>query len=109
PRRRSALRRRRPAYPAGAERPVVATAAPTPAAGVHRRRFLPRAEAPAAATLGGVVIVLLVLAAILAPVIAPHSPNAIDLGNTLAPSSGSYPFGRDSAGRDILSRLIFGA
>jgi peptide/nickel transport system permease protein len=86
----------------------MAAAAPTTDSIVHRRRFLPRAETPYAAIGGGVVIALLVVVAIFAPLIAPHSPNAIDLGNTLAGASKSYPFGRDSAGRDILSRLIYG-
>ena len=69
---------------------------------VYRRRFLPRAQAPAAAIAGGIVILLLVVVAIFAPLIAPYDPNAIDLGNTLAGSSPEHLLGTDASGRDIL-------
>ena len=75
---------------------------------VHRRRWIPRAHAPAAAVAGGVVIAVLVLVAVFAPLIAPYDPNAVDLGNTLAPPSSEHLLGTDASGRDILSRLIFG-
>jgi peptide/nickel transport system permease protein len=55
------------------------------------------------------VIVLLVLVAVLAPLIAPDDPNRVDLSNTLASPSGGHPLGTDASGRDILSRLFFGA
>ena len=84
---------------------LMATAAPA----LHRRRFIPRVDAPAATVVAGAVIVLLVLVAILAPLIAPDDPNKVDLSNTLASPSGGHPLGTDGSGRDILSRLIFGA
>jgi peptide/nickel transport system permease protein len=82
----------------------------TPAAlpGVHRRRIFPRIDAPAAAIVGGVVILVLVLVALLAPLVAPHDPNEISLAQTLHGASASHPLGQDSSGRDILSRLFFG-
>lgn len=49
------------------------------------------------------------LAALLAPVLAPHDPNATDLGNTFAGPSASHWLGTDSLGRDLVSRLIWGA
>jgi peptide/nickel transport system permease protein len=53
-----------------------------------------------------VVIVLFVLAAILAPWLAPHDPNfQYDSGL----SATGAPLGADTAGRDVLSRLLFGA
>ena len=61
---------------------------------------------------GGIVLGLIVLVAILAPWIAPY-PN--DAGNAthpfqvLAPPSSSHPFGTDLVGRDLLSRVMFGA
>lgn len=56
-----------------------------------------------------VVLGLLVVLAVLAPLIAPHDPNGVDLSATLSGSSGEHPLGADQSGRDILSRLIFGA
>ncbi|WP_406065146.1 ABC transporter permease [Streptomyces sp. NBC_01077] len=50
-----------------------------------------------------------VLAALLAPWLAPHDPNAVDLGAALAGPSAEHPFGVDAAGRDTLSRLLLGA
>lgn len=72
-----------------------------------RRSLLPR-RLPRLHIIAGVVIAVLVLAAILAPLIAPHSPNEIDLVDSLAGPSGAHPLGQDGSGRDILSRLIFG-
>ena len=57
----------------------------------------------------GTVLVLLVLAALAAPLIAPYPP---DQGNILianAPVSSAHLLGTDAVGRDILSRLIYGA
>ncbi|MCX4750076.1 ABC transporter permease [Kitasatospora sp. NBC_01287] len=53
--------------------------------------------------------VLVVLAALLAPWIAPGDPNSVDLGNLLAGPSADHLLGVDSAGRDTLSRLLLGA
>ncbi|MGQ0549750.1 MAG: ABC transporter permease [Armatimonadota bacterium] len=44
-----------------------------------------------------------------APSLAPHPPEAIDLLNQFAPRSRDHPLGTDENGRDIVSRLIFGA
>lgn len=57
---------------------------------------------------GGIVLVY-VIAALLAPVIAPHSPATTDLAMRLAPPSRAHWFGTDALGRDILSRVIYGA
>jgi len=62
--------------------------------------------------LGGIVVAALLLAALLAPWIAPYDPNAQNLARTLAPPDGlfgSHVLGTDAVGRDILSRLIYGA
>ncbi|WP_237216851.1 ABC transporter permease [Falsiroseomonas oryziterrae] len=58
--------------------------------------------------IGLVGIVILVLVALLAPWIAPHSPLRTDLMNSLAPPSATYPLGTDQFGRCVLSRLIHG-
>ncbi len=58
----------------------------------------------------GAAIVLIVAAiAILAPLLAPYAPNAQSLADRLQPPSAAHWFGTDELGRDILSRLIFGA
>jgi peptide/nickel transport system permease protein len=75
---------------------------------LHRRRLIPRTEAPLATVVAGVVIVVLVVVAIFAPLIAPDDPNAVDLANALQPPSADHLLGTDSSGRDILSRLIVG-
>ncbi|MFJ2865704.1 ABC transporter permease [Kitasatospora sp. NPDC087314] len=54
-------------------------------------------------------VALVVLAALLAPWLAPHDPNAVDLGNALAGPSGDHPLGVDASGRDTLARLVAGA
>jgi nickel transport system permease protein len=56
-----------------------------------------------------VLIGLLVLAAILAPWIAPHDPQGVDLARKLEPPSRQHLLGTDHLGRDLLSRLIWGA
>ena len=56
------------------------------------------------------VIVLIALAAILAPLIAPFDPNATSIVNRLKPIGykGLFILGTDELGRDVLSRLIYG-
>ncbi|WP_129667705.1 dipeptide/oligopeptide/nickel ABC transporter permease/ATP-binding protein [Phytoactinopolyspora endophytica] len=66
----------------------------------------------AAIGLGG--IGLLIFVAVAAPWIAPYEPAAQDLSNVLAPPAWdggdwSYPLGTDALGRDVLSRMIYGA
>jgi len=64
---------------------------------------------------GGALVALLVLAALLAPVIAPHDPLEQDLMSAQLPPSWMtggdpvYPLGTDSLGRCVLSRLIYSA
>ncbi|MFJ8163684.1 ABC transporter permease [Streptomyces sp. NPDC096136] len=55
------------------------------------------------------LVAVVVLAALLAPWLAPHDPNTVDLGDALAAPSAAHPFGVDAAGRDTLSRLVLGA
>ena len=61
------------------------------------------------AVAGLLVVTLLFAVSILAPVIAPYDPNAIDLRNILIPPGSSHLLGTDQLGRDILSRMIWGA
>jgi peptide/nickel transport system permease protein len=83
---------------------------PSVAGAVARRRLgFGRVRGDVAGWIGGGVIALIVLIALFAPLIAPHDPDAVELTNTLAGPSASHPLGTDGSGRDILSRLIYGA
>lgn len=59
-------------------------------------------------TLGIIICLFWILAAILAPVIAPYDPIVQDLTIRLQPPSGVHWFGTDNFGRDIFSRVIYG-
>lgn len=61
------------------------------------------------AVFGAVVLLIFILAAIFAPLIAPYDPQSQDLTAKFTPPSLAHPFGRDELGRDILSRVIYGA
>ncbi len=61
------------------------------------------------AVIGLAIILALVLVSALAPWLAPDPPNATDLTDRLQPMSWAHWLGTDELGRDILSRLIFGA
>jgi peptide/nickel transport system permease protein len=59
---------------------------------------------------GLVIVGALALAAVLAPVLAPRSPTAQDITNALAgPGASGHLLGTDHLGRDVLSRLLYGA
>ena len=73
----------------------------TAAATLGRRHVL--------AAIGMALVVLFVVFAIFAPLIAPQDPSNIDLPSRLQPPSAAHWFGTDELGRDILSRVIYGA
>ena len=58
---------------------------------------------------GACVLIGLVALALLAPHLAPYSPFAISQSIPLAAPSNAHPFGTDDLGRDVLTRVIFGA
>ena len=74
----------------------------TPAA----RLRLPRL--PGAMWWGAAIVGSFILAALLAPLIAPYDPIAQDTVNALLPPGLDHPLGTDNFGRDVLSRLIWG-
>lgn len=55
------------------------------------------------------VIVLTVLVAVFAPAVAPYSPLQVHRGRALEPPSREFWFGTDDLGRDVFSRVVFGA
>lgn len=60
------------------------------------------------ALLPGAFLLLVVLAALCAPLLAPLDPDAIDMSVALAGPSAAHPLGTDQLGRDQLSRLLYG-
>jgi dipeptide transport system permease protein len=73
-----------------------------------RRQFF----ASRGGVIGSVLVILLALGAAFAPLLAPHGPDDQMRQAILHPPtwfSGSYPLGTDDVGRDILSRLLYGA
>jgi ABC-type dipeptide/oligopeptide/nickel transport system permease subunit len=64
---------------------------------------------------GGLVLAAILVVAAIAPVLSPHDIAGLDLLHRLAPpawdagGSWSHPFGTDPLGRDVLSRVIYGA
>jgi ABC-type dipeptide/oligopeptide/nickel transport system permease subunit len=61
------------------------------------------------AVVGLVLIVFLIITAISAPWLAPYPPNNINMAQTLAKPSVEHWLGTDNLGRDVLSRIIYGA
>ena len=54
-------------------------------------------------------MLILVISAAAAPLVTPYDPLSIDVRNGLAPPSLAHPLGTDHLGRDVLSRMLFGA
>ena len=60
-------------------------------------------------TVGGVIVLILFITGIFADFIAPYGMNEINEEITLSPPMAGYPLGTDQVGRDLLSRVIYGA
>ena len=71
-----------------------------------RRRWLRRYGL---AAVGGAVIGVWLLAAIFAPLLSPYDPNQVDVARRLLPPSAVHWLGTDALGRDVFSRIIYGA
>lgn len=80
-----------------------------------RQLMLRRARGHRGLLIGGAIVLVVLIAALLAPWLAPHDPFAQDLSSRLIPpawadkGSWDHVFGTDALGRDYLSRLIHGA
>ena len=79
------------------------------AGGLTQRTFWQRFRRERFAIAGLLFLLLVIVLAIFAPLIAPYSPTAQDLLHVNASPSASHWLGTDDLGRDILSRLIWGA
>ena len=90
------------------------TSSPAPLRSIKARRTLLQnalrtlKTAPISAWFGMIVILIYAFTALFAPWLAPHGESEI-LGKAYLPSSASNLLGTDQIGRDILSRLIYGA
>ncbi|MGG5818025.1 ABC transporter permease [Falsiroseomonas sp. HW251] len=73
------------------------------------KRALGKARSNPTTMVGLLICVAILLAAVLAPWLAPHDPAEQDILSRLQPPGGDYPLGTDQFGRDILSRLMWGA
>lgn len=58
---------------------------------------------------GSIIIGALFFVAVFAQLLSPYDPLAIDTAVILHPPSGSHPMGTDELGRDVLSRILWGA
>jgi len=61
------------------------------------------------ATFGGIVMIVMILMTIFAEVIAPYDPVAMSLADKLRPPNPAHIFGTDQFGRDLFSRIVYGA
>ncbi|MFK4789309.1 ABC transporter permease [Microbacterium sp. ZW T5_56] len=87
---------------------TVTTASPVSTALSPARLAIRRFCKHRLALIGAIVLVLLVLVAIIGPVVYPIDPNAVDVFASRKPPTGEHPLGTDSAGRDVLARLLAG-
>lgn len=76
---------------------------------IVRKSLVRRLAKNPLAVISTIYILLLIVAAIVAPWAAPFDPNTTDLSAVLLPADSTYLLGTDSAGRDILSRLLYGS
>lgn len=72
-------------------------------------RLLGRGGLGLAPAIAAVVLLLIIIAAVLAPWIAPHDPIAQSPALRLKPPSADFPLGTDAYGRDLFSRVLYGA
>jgi hypothetical protein len=75
----------------------------------NRERFLQAFRQNRIAQVGLLIVILMAISAILAPAIAPYDPIAPDYTAVLSPPSAAHWLGTDELGRDILTRLLYGA
>lgn len=102
---------REPQAPPAKSRPHLPRVAPgTVGDGIARgARTLLGRHAGVLDVVGLVLVVLLLLAAVVGPWIAPHDPYRADPTSSLLPPGREHLLGTDDAGRDVLSRLLVGA
>jgi peptide/nickel transport system permease protein len=74
-----------------------------------RSRVLPRAARSAPSLVGALIVASLLIVALVAPWLAPYAPTEIFPGAEIRPPDARFLLGTDEVGRDILSRVVYGA
>jgi peptide/nickel transport system permease protein len=91
-------------HPAAAEPPLALTLRAS-----RSGQFVRRLARMHLARVGGAIVLVVLLAALLAIVWSPYAPTQQDIRNLLKPPSPAHPLGTDELGRDTLTRVMFGA
>jgi peptide/nickel transport system permease protein len=76
---------------------------------MHKREFWARLRRNKMAMVGLAMVAAMFVVSLAAPWLAPYDPGEIDLQAVLMPPSAEHPLGTDPLGRDVLSRIIYGA
>lgn len=76
---------------------------------VHALRHVHALLGNATALIGASITLFVLLAVSIGPFLMPYGPNDADFFNLLTPPSWTHPFGTDSFGRDVLTRVLYGA
>ena len=88
---------------------AASTAASASSGLMRRDGVIARLARDRIAAVAAIVLALICIAAVFAPLIAPYDPYFTDLNKSMAPPSAEHWFGTDNTGRDILSRVLYGA
>ncbi|MGE8941443.1 ABC transporter permease [Leptospira interrogans] len=78
-------------------------------AGANAMRHVHTLLGNATALIGASITLFVLLAVTIGPLLMPYGPNEADFLNILTPPSWAHPFGTDSFGRDVLTRVLYGA
>jgi ABC-type dipeptide/oligopeptide/nickel transport system permease subunit len=81
----------------------------TPSRAARRRGILKRLADRKTAIAGILILGAFAVAAAIAPLVLPYHPNAADFDRVLQRPSAAHPFGTDNLGRDLFTRVVFGA
>lgn len=95
--------------PAAARQHLLQSEAPQRDTRSFRSRALRRLRASLSAKIGVALVTIMILCALTAPLIAPHSPTQFHGEYQLLEPTAYFPFGTDQYGRDVLSRVIHGS
>lgn len=82
---------------------------PVPLKKRRKNRTLERMVRNPSFMIGALIVLLMVVAGVFAPILAPYPPNQINFMALLQPPSGAHWFGTDELGRDLFSRILYGA
>ncbi|HWR07303.1 ABC transporter permease [Sporomusa sp.] len=75
----------------------------------QQAEFFERFKASNSAMIGLIMLAVLIFSAVFAPVLAPYDPYESNMPNSLKPPTTAHLMGTDELGRDILSRILYGA